>query len=127
MHQKNSHASPTPIIDGGLLYVHFGPHGTACLQLDDGEFVWRTQELVYKPNHGTGGSPALANDMLVICCDGRDVQYVAGLDKRTGDVRWKTPRDTDPTEGVFVQHADHHQRRRAFAGGLSGERGGIRL
>lgn len=99
IHQKNSHASPTPVIEGDRLYVHFGPHGTACLRTNNGAVVWKTQKLEYKPTHGTGGSPAIAGDLLVICCDGQNVQYVVGLDKRTGDVRWKTPRDTTPQKG----------------------------
>ena len=28
---KNSHASPTPILDGDRVYVHFGAQGTAAL------------------------------------------------------------------------------------------------
>jgi outer membrane protein assembly factor BamB len=99
IHQKNSHASPTPIVEEDRLYVHFGPHGTACLNTADGAILWETRELEYKPTHGTGGSPALAGDLLIICCDGHDVQYVAGLDKENGEVRWKTPRDTSPAKG----------------------------
>lgn len=99
IHQKNSHASPTPIVDGDLLYVHFGPHGTACLKLPDGDLVWRTRELLYRPTHGTGGSPALADDLLIICCDGQDEQFVVALDKYSGEIRWKTPRDTTPQKG----------------------------
>lgn len=98
IHGKNSHASPTPVVDSGRVYVHFGPHGTACLTTD-GEIVWRTQKLVYGPRHGTGASPAVAGDLLVIPCDGWDVQYVVGLDRETGDIRWKTERDTEPTKG----------------------------
>ena len=98
-HKKNSHASPTPVIDGERIFVHFGPHGTACLRLSDGGIVWRTNELAYKPTHGNGGSPALADGILVISCDGHDVQYVVGLDADTGDIRWKTPRDTSPDRG----------------------------
>src|SRR5256885_11368078 len=30
IHTKNSHASPTPLIEGDRLYVHFGHQGTAC-------------------------------------------------------------------------------------------------
>jgi outer membrane protein assembly factor BamB len=99
IHHKNSHASPTPIIDGDRLYVHFGTHGTACLNTRDGAIVWQTRELEYKPKHGTGGSPALAGDLLIICCDGHDVQYVVGLDKQSGQIRWKTPRETSPAKG----------------------------
>lgn len=97
MHAKNSHASPTPIVTTDAVFVHFGPYGTARTTLD-GEVAWRTT-VPYKPVHGTGGSPALAGDLLVICCDGGDEQYVVGLDTRTGDTRWKTPRGTQPSRG----------------------------
>lgn len=90
MHAKNSHASPTPIIEGDRIYVHFGAHGTACLTTA-GEVLWKTQ-LPYNHVHGTGGSPVLQGDLLIINCDGGDVQYVVALDKRTGQVRWKSPR-----------------------------------
>ncbi len=98
IHGKNSHASPTPLVDSGRVYVHFGPHGTACLTTD-GEVVWTTQKLEYGPRHGTGASPALAGDVLVIPCDGWDVQYVVGLERASGEIRWKAERDTNPTKG----------------------------
>lgn len=99
IHQKNSHASPTPLIDGDRVFVHFGPYGTACLSTDDGAIAWKTRKLKYSPTHGSGGSPALADDLLIICCDGHDRQYVAALDKLSGEIRWKTPRDTSPQKG----------------------------
>jgi outer membrane protein assembly factor BamB len=99
MHKKNSHASPTPMVDGEWLYVHFGPHGTACLRTDDGQPVWKNDEIDYAPTHGTGGSPALAGERLVICCDGSNRQFVVGLDKRSGDIVWKTERDLDALKG----------------------------
>lgn len=97
IHKKNSHASPTPVVDGEHVFAHFGTHGTACTTRD-GEVVWK-QTLAYAPQHGSGGSPALAGDILVICCDGSDVQYVVGLDRGTGAIRWKTNRDTTPKKG----------------------------
>ena len=90
IHQKNSHASPSLLIDGDRLFAHFGTYGTACLTRD-GDVVWR-QKLDYEPQHGPGGSPILYDDLLILNCDGADVQYVAALDKRTGEIRWKTPR-----------------------------------
>jgi outer membrane protein assembly factor BamB len=92
IHKKNSHASPTPVIEGDRLYLHFGKHGTACIT-NTGQIVWKTQELVYEHRHGPGGSPVVYNDLLLISCDGTDVQYVVGLDKNTGKLRWKTPRE----------------------------------
>ena len=87
---KNSHASPTPIVDGDRLYVHFGASGTAALTTA-GVVVWKTQ-LPYESQHGNGGSPALYRDLLIISCDGSDQAYVVALDTRTGKIRWKTPR-----------------------------------
>lgn len=97
IHAKNSHASPTPLVVGDKLVVHFGPHGTACTTFD-GEVVWK-KVLPYSPQHGNGGSPAIAGDVLIICCDGSDEQYVVGLDAVTGDIRWRTERDTEPMKG----------------------------
>src|SRR5688500_17072777 len=39
---KNSFASPTPILDGDRVYVHFGGDGTAALKTS-GEVLWRTR------------------------------------------------------------------------------------
>ncbi|WP_339909911.1 PQQ-binding-like beta-propeller repeat protein [Symmachiella dynata] len=103
IHPKNSHASPTPIVDAGQIFVHFGTHGTACLNLD-GTFVWKTTELVYEPQHGSGGSPALVDDVLVISCDGRDKQYIACLDRNDGEIRWKVNRDTFDADKKFAFH-----------------------
>jgi len=91
IHKKNSHASPTPLLEGDRLYLHFGKHGTACITTA-GEIVWKTQQLVYEHRHGPGGSPVVFGDLLLLSCDGTDVQYVVGLDKATGAIRWKTSR-----------------------------------
>lgn len=90
IHAKNSHASPTPVIDGDSIYLHFGSYGTACIR-SSGEIVWRTR-LPYYHRHGPGGSPALYRDLVIISCDGYDIQYVVALDKKTGKIRWKRPR-----------------------------------
>ena len=92
LHSKNSHASPTPISDGKKLYVHFGTEGTAALDLATGRIVWKMQDLAYVPRHGGGGSPALVDGLLVVTCDGQDVDYVAAIDTRNGKIAWKTDR-----------------------------------
>ncbi len=98
LHAKNSYATPTPVIDGGRIYVHFGPHGTACLT-QDGETVWKTHELRYDPSAGGAGSPVLVNGILIVSCDGTDKQFVVGLDADTGKIRWKTNRQpSDETQ-----------------------------
>ena len=94
MHGKNSLASPTPIVTAERLYVHFGHMGTAALDLS-GNVVWRQTGLKYEPVHGAGGSPALVGDLLVVDCDGARDPFIAALDARTGEIKWKTPRDSN--------------------------------
>src|SRR5262245_10235913 len=91
VHSKNSHASPTPVIDGERLYVHFGHEGTAALDLK-GKVLWRNTELRYSPVHGNGGSPVLAGERLSLRIDGGDKQMVVGLDPKDGKVAGKTDR-----------------------------------
>lgn len=90
LNAKNSFASPTPIIEGDRVYVHFGPDGTAAVTTA-GAIVWKTH-LPYRSQHGNGGSPALLGDLLFINCDGDDVGYVAAVETSTGKIRWKSDR-----------------------------------
>jgi outer membrane protein assembly factor BamB len=91
INSKNSHASPTPVLDGDRVYVHFGSEGTAALSAT-GEVLWRAK-LAYASQHGSGGSPVLYRDVLIVSCDGNGGEaFVAALDSRTGKVRWRTER-----------------------------------
>lgn len=93
-HKRNSYASPTGIIDGGQVFVHFGPLGTACIDAKSGSVRWENRELTWDTQNGPGGSLTLWKDKLLLACDGRDAQYEALLDKATGKVLRKTPRET---------------------------------
>ncbi|MCI0703356.1 MAG: PQQ-like beta-propeller repeat protein [Planctomycetia bacterium] len=98
-HRKNSHASPTPFVEDGKVYVHFGHMGTACLNAKDGSKVWATQEIKYVPVHGNGGSPIVVGKHLIFCADGFDKQSVVALDKTTGKSVWQTPRKAGAFKG----------------------------
>jgi len=89
---KNSHASPTPVLDGDRVYVHFGSSGTACVSTVDGKTLWTNRDLQVDHQEGPGSSPILWRDLLIVHCDGRDHQYIAALDKHTGKLAWKTER-----------------------------------
>lgn len=89
---KNSYASPTPAIDERHVYVHYGTYGTACLARSTGSIVWRNAELKLDHKEGPGSSPILYHGLLIVHCDGMDVQYIVALDAQTGRVVWKTPR-----------------------------------
>lgn len=91
VHEKNSYASPTPILEGDRVYVHFGTLGSAALNTK-GEILWKNQDLRFKHVHGPGGSAATTKELLIVSCDGADQQFVAALEKATGRVRWRTSR-----------------------------------
>ncbi len=92
LHTKNSSASPTPILEADRVYVHFGDFGTAALDAR-GKILWKSRNLRYVEQYGPGSTPAIADDLLLISCDGTDTQFVAALDKNDGTVRWKTLRE----------------------------------
>ena len=100
IHQKNSHASPTPIIENGKVYVHFGHRGTACLDLK-GEIVWANKELGYNPVHGNGGTQIVVGDLLIFSADAGTDPFIVALYKKNGKVAWKKPRSETPQSRKF--------------------------
>ncbi len=105
-HATNSYASPTPILEGDRVWVHFGTMGTACLEEPTADILWTSQEFQFDHEVGPGSSPALFEDLLLFNCDGTDVQYGAALNKNTGQLVWKTNRS-----GVITKPKD---RKKAF-------------
>src|SRR5262245_61305639 len=91
--QYNSYASPTPAIEEGRIYVHFGSHGTVCLDTATGKVIWQRRDLPCDHFRGPGSSVCLYRDRLFFLFDGFDRQYVACLDKATGRTLWLKDRD----------------------------------
>lgn len=91
IHTLNSYASPTPMIDGDRIYCHFGTFGTFCLDRHSGDILWQ-RRLPLQHGVGPGSSPLVHGSLLVLIQDGMDQQYVAALDKQTGEMVWKTDR-----------------------------------
>jgi outer membrane protein assembly factor BamB len=91
----NSYASPTPVVEAGRVYVHFGTYGTTCLDTQTGKPLWERRDLHCVHFRGPGSSPILCGDLLILHFDGFDVQYLVALDKKTGKTVWKTDRSTE--------------------------------
>ena len=108
---KNSWASPSPVIDGDRVYVHFGADGTAALS-PAGEIIWKNR-FEYQSQHGAGGSPIVYGDLLIFSCDGSDVAFVIALDKHTGKTKWKTnrgyPADQAYTTPIVIRAGEQDQ------------------
>jgi outer membrane protein assembly factor BamB len=102
---KSSHASPTPVIEPGRVYVNFGTAGTACLDTKTGAILWRCDALQLEHAMGPGSSPLLYRDLFIINCDGTNTQYIAALDKQTGKIAWKTMRSGKPSDNPDCRKA----------------------
>ena len=93
-HQTGSLASNSPVTDGESVFVNFGSRGLFALGLDG---TPRWEKNLGRMNtlhaHGEGSSPIVVRDALVVCWDHEDDSFLYAFDKRTGDLRWKTPRD----------------------------------
>ncbi|MEM6329604.1 MAG: PQQ-binding-like beta-propeller repeat protein [Planctomycetota bacterium] len=91
IHALNSYASPTPVLEAGRLYCHFGTYGNACLDTATGRVLWR-RVLPLQHYVGPGSSPVVHDGLMVLTCDGADQQYVTALNTETGETAWKTDR-----------------------------------
>lgn len=94
-HPLNSYASPSPVIEDGRVYAHFGAYGTACIDTETGEVLWKRNDFHCEHEVGPGSSPLLYADLLILTYDGTDFQFLVALDKNTGELVWKTTRDVD--------------------------------
>jgi outer membrane protein assembly factor BamB len=92
IHSLNSYASPSPVLAGGRLFCHFGDYGTACVDTASARVAWINHDLRLNHENGPGSTPVVWGDLLIVHCDGSDVQYIVALDQATGRIVWKTPR-----------------------------------
>jgi len=88
----NCYATPSPVIEPGRVYVHFGSFGTACLDTSTGKVLWKREDLRCRHYRGPSSSLVSFKNLLILTFDGVDLQYHAALDKQTGKTVWKTDR-----------------------------------
>jgi outer membrane protein assembly factor BamB len=88
----NCYATPSPLIEPGRLYVHFGSAGTACLDTRTAKVLWKRTDLPCRHYRGPSSSPVSFENLIILTFDGADLQYHTALDKETGKTVWKTDR-----------------------------------
>ena len=94
-HPFNTYASPTPVIEQGRVYITFGSPGTAAIDTKTFKVIWERRDFECNHFRGSGSSPVIFRDMLLMHFDGSDHQFVVALDKRTGKTIWRTERSID--------------------------------
>ncbi len=88
----NCYATPTPVLENGRLYVHFGSAFTACLDTSSGKILWKREDLRCRHYRGPSSSVVSFENLIILTFDGADLQYVVALDKKTGETVWNTKR-----------------------------------
>jgi outer membrane protein assembly factor BamB len=100
-HDKNGHASATPVTDGERVYVSFGVRGLMAFDLT-GKVVWQQELGSMDAYHGTAGSPLLYKDRIILYQDQYSDSFVAAFDARTGKQVWRTRRDANVGWGTPI-------------------------
>ncbi len=110
---NGSYASGSAVTDGERLYAFFGSWGLYAYNLD-GELQWEVDlgDRLMRNGFGEGTTPVLYGDTLVVTWDHIGGQsFVAALDARTGEERWRSNRDEIDTWAtpLVVEHAGRAQ------------------
>lgn len=100
-HTKNTYASETPVTDGKYVYASFGSAGLYCVDFES-NVIWQHDLGLLRGRRGwgTGASPILFQNTVIVSCDNDDDSYITALDKTTGDTVWRTGREEGPSWGT---------------------------
>ncbi|HEV7384526.1 MAG TPA: PQQ-binding-like beta-propeller repeat protein, partial [Phenylobacterium sp.] len=97
-HPKTCMAAPTPVTDGKNVYALFATADLVAYDAD-GNLLWYRSLVGDYPKItnqvGMAASPILARDMLVVPMDNPGDAFLAGIDLKTGQNRWKAERPRD--------------------------------
>lgn len=94
-HRLNSHASSTPAADGQQVYVTFLDRDLMLVAAYDftGNRQWLSRPGEFHSVHGYCSSVVLFKELVLLNGDHDGDAYLVALDRRTGNVVWKTPRE----------------------------------
>jgi len=112
-HRANSYATATPAVDaGGVVVTWTTPREVVLLALDPGgRQTWRRNLGPFVGLHGSGTSPIIVEDLVVLANDQEDPKrlpsvygrsptmpagksFLIAVDRKTGQTRWQVPRRT---------------------------------
>lgn len=107
VHRAPGVINTTPIVDGGCVFLAsngktVNQARVAALDAGDGKARWELDLVVGSPGFGgpSVSTPALAGDLLIVALNKKGAPFVVGLDRHTGEERWRTVVDTQKNSGV---------------------------
>lgn len=119
MHRNNSPASATPAADGTHVWTTFLANGNIVVSCHDlsGKPVWQKSFAGFASQHGFCGSPVLHDGMVVVNGDSDGDAFLAALDAKTGEQRWRTPRPNQVRSFSAPLFIDVEKRRQMLLAG----------
>lgn len=102
-HRDNNYAPETMVTDGKHVYAYFGMTGVYCYDMN-GKLVWEKDLGNYpmQSNWGTSTSPLLYNNVLYMQIDNEEKSFLAALDAKTGNEKWRVDRDEKSNWGTPI-------------------------
>jgi outer membrane protein assembly factor BamB len=99
LHEANSPASPSALVDRDRVFVYFGSYGMICYD-HDGKEIWKKTIPTAKSLYGSSTSPISHGDTLILVLDDDNNLHksllsrsrILALKKTNGEVAWETPR-----------------------------------
>lgn len=88
VHAASTPASGTITTDGERVYAYFGSRGLLCYDMD-GNQIWAYDMPVIETRNGSGTSPVLTGDLVLLNRDLSEDPHLLALDKVSGEVVWK--------------------------------------
>jgi outer membrane protein assembly factor BamB len=88
--RDHGYAASTPATDGERLYVFFGKSGVFAFDLASGDQLWNTSVGTRTHGWGSGSSPVLYRDLVIVNASVESGKLVA-LNKKSGEQVWEAP------------------------------------
>ncbi|HPM79729.1 MAG TPA: PQQ-binding-like beta-propeller repeat protein [Candidatus Anammoximicrobium sp.] len=88
VHPISTPANATPATDGERVYVYFGSFGLLCYDFT-GRELWQLPQPAPLTPYGSGSSPIVADEYVVLSCEQPPRPVVLAVDRRTGREAWR--------------------------------------
>jgi outer membrane protein assembly factor BamB len=103
-HAVSSAATSTPITDGTKVYVYIGSYGLLAYEWD-GKPAWQYPMGVAKSPYGSGTSPVLAGDLVLVTRDYQPDPFLVAVRRTDGKLAWKADLAKSTEMGPQASHA----------------------
>ncbi|HEX4592026.1 MAG TPA: PQQ-binding-like beta-propeller repeat protein [Gemmataceae bacterium] len=88
VHENSNPATATPATDGERVYVFFASCGVLCYDFA-GKELWKLPLPMPRTRFGTGTSPVVVGDIVLLSVDYPPKPAMIALNRRTGETVWK--------------------------------------